>query len=99
MHLLFNHRIHLRNKENREFNYRLLTFNCEFLTYVPWEMARKEFDKLESTQKGTRSVEGISSQNAQRVGWNIGHSKAPAGLIPRLWRSREAIKKYLKGNN
>ena len=63
---------------------------------VPWKMARKEFDKLESTQKGFSSVEGISSQNAQRVGWEIGHSKAPAGLIPRLWRSRAAIKKFIK---
>ena len=63
---------------------------------VPWKMVRKEFDKLESTQKGFSSVEGISSQNAQRVGWEIGHSKAPAGLIPRLWRSRAAIKKFIK---
>ncbi len=62
---------------------------------VPWKMARKEFDKLESTQKGFSSAEGISSQNAQRVGWEIGHSKAPAGLIPRLWRSRAAIKKFI----
>ena len=39
---------------------------------VPWEMARKQFDALESQQKGYPTVEGISSQNAQRVGWNTG---------------------------
>jgi hypothetical protein len=39
---------------------------------VPWDMARKQFDALESQQKGYPSVEGISSQNAQRVGWNTG---------------------------
>jgi RHS repeat-associated protein len=39
---------------------------------IPWDMARKEFDKLQSTQDGRPSVEGISTQNAQRIGWETG---------------------------
>jgi RHS repeat-associated protein len=39
---------------------------------IPWDIARKKFDALESQQKGYPAVEGISSQNAQRVGWETG---------------------------
>jgi hypothetical protein len=63
---------------------------------VPWSMARKEFDKLQSIQDGSSTTEGISTQNAQRVGWDIGHEKAVSGLIPRLWRARTTIWNYLK---
>lgn len=40
---------------------------------IPWEIARKEFDKLESKQKGGVATEGISTQNAQRNGWISGY--------------------------
>jgi RHS repeat-associated protein len=39
---------------------------------IPWDITRKEFDKLETQQKGYPAIEGISTQNAQRVGWETG---------------------------
>ena len=31
---------------------------------IPWSIARKKYDKLQSQQENRKSVEGISSQNA-----------------------------------
>jgi len=39
---------------------------------IKWEWARRQFDKLESNQKGYNTSEGYSSQNAQYRGWNDG---------------------------
>lgn len=39
---------------------------------IPWSIARKKYDKLQSQQENRKSVEGISSQNAQYLGWKIG---------------------------
>ena len=39
---------------------------------IPWSIARKKYDKLQSQQENRKSVEGISSQNAQYLGWKFG---------------------------
>jgi RHS repeat-associated protein len=39
---------------------------------IRWDWARKQFDKLESQQKGYPTVEGYSTQNAQYKGWSDG---------------------------
>jgi len=43
---------------------------------VNWDKAREAFDALESQQKGYKTIEGISTQNAQRVGWESGWNDA-----------------------
>lgn len=47
---------------------------------IPWSLARKEFDKLQSAQEGGTAVEGASTQNAQRVGWTSGYRSAPSSI-------------------
>ena len=43
---------------------------------IPWKAARRAFDTLEYLQqKGTKTEEGLSSQNAERFGWSIGFSR------------------------
>ena len=37
-----------------------------------WKNTRKAFDELQSLQTGRNSIEGISSQNAQYLGWKHG---------------------------
>jgi RHS repeat-associated protein len=57
---------------------------------IPWAEARKEFDKLQSAQDGRSSVEGMSTQNAQRVGWETGYRDAqrvPGAMMLRWVRS------------
>ncbi len=39
---------------------------------MPWSLARIGFDALQSLQVGHRATEGISSQNAQKYGYNWG---------------------------
>lgn len=39
---------------------------------LKWEFARKLFDKYQSIQSGFKTAEGVSSQNAQKVGYEIG---------------------------
>lgn len=36
---------------------------------IPWNLARVFFDRLETKQKGTPSMEGPTSQSAQYLGW------------------------------
>ncbi|MFT4072951.1 MAG: RHS repeat-associated core domain-containing protein [Dysgonamonadaceae bacterium] len=66
---------------------------------IPWVEARKEFDKLQSAQDGRPSVEGISTQNAQRVGYDIGYKEAlrdPIGMLLRWVNSIPTIYKRYK---
>jgi RHS repeat-associated protein len=61
---------------------------------IPWAEARKEFDKLESKQQRHPAVEGFSTQNAQRVGWETGNrdwQQAPGALFYRWIRSIPTI--------
>ncbi|WP_156305453.1 hypothetical protein [Sphingobacterium endophyticum] len=65
---------------------------------LTWEGARKEFDKLESTQIGTPSAESISSQQAQRLGWETENrnSRKLVGALPYRWiRAIPSIYAYL----
>lgn len=41
---------------------------------IPWGQVRLAFDILESYQGNLRGVEGLSTQNAERFGYNIGSS-------------------------
>lgn len=43
---------------------------------LTWREARLGFDALESRQQGKFAKEGISSQNAQYVGWQYGKKVA-----------------------
>ena len=68
------------------------------LNIATWDMARAEFDKLQSKQDNRPSVEGMSTQNAQYYGWQMGQRdmlKNP-GMIPiRIFRSIPTAIKYL----
>jgi RHS repeat-associated protein len=39
---------------------------------ISWGLTRSAFDLLQSKQDGKQSIEGLSSQNAQYLGWKIG---------------------------
>jgi hypothetical protein len=53
---------------------------------IPWKEARKEFDKLQSAQDGSPSVELPSTQNAERVGWETGYRDALRSPLSTTWR-------------
>ena len=64
---------------------------------IPWKYARKEFDKLQSKQEGKPAIEGISSQNAQYVGWQRGkQSKGVIDTIKLWYKSAPLIFNYIK---
>ena len=68
------------------------------LHLVPWKLARKEFDKLQSQQDGRPSVELPSTVNAQRLGWEIGinvAAKNPIATMFRLSMARHTVWNYL----
>ena len=55
--------------------------------HAPWFIARWQFDKLESAQKGYKTRETAGSQYAQRLGWNIANEW-------RLYQTNSAIHRY-----
>ena len=73
---------------------------------IPWELARKAFDGLESHQNKKTSIEGISTQNAQALGWKMGKMEFAARGLPNIWMRMikfmpgigTFIKPYTRGN-
>lgn len=71
---------------------------------IPWSLARKEFDKLQSKQENRPAIEGASTQNAQRLGYEAGVNDAltsniagiPARTLIRWIRSTPTVYKRLK---
>jgi hypothetical protein len=65
---------------------------------IPWPLARKEFDKLQSAQDGYPSVEKASTQNAEYYGYQLGQRdfhKAPGTIFYRWPRTLPTLYKRL----
>ena len=64
---------------------------------IPWKTAREKFDDLESKQKGYSTTESLSTQNAQRIGWEAGYRDhmryAPTTIRKYLKTSQEWLKR------
>jgi len=61
---------------------------------IPWKLARKAFDGLESHQNDQASIEGITTQNAQFLGWKMGQMEFIARGLPNIWMR---ITKFIPG--
>ncbi len=63
---------------------------------LPWWASRIGFDGYQSIVKGSPSIEGVSSREAQYLGWSLGYWGTPtAKQIYNLIRSHERAKGYV----
>jgi RHS repeat-associated protein len=59
---------------------------------MPWGASRAAFDVLQSYQDGRPSIEGSSTRNAERFGWNLGQGNVPP--LKKLENLKRAINNF-----
>lgn len=64
---------------------------------IPWKVARVAFDRLETRQRGSSSIEGPTTQSAQYIGWQWGmeeYSGNPSAIFLRAIKFIDGVGKH-----